>query len=312
MELLRDVGGTGYPLEYVLARIKARRSYLVDKWGAALASAEPFAAVFVPGSDEAVWTSLQRELVWVYAQMEQRTRVILAPLFLYLELRTIIICLRLRSAGEEGDVAGLFRFSLLGAKAKAILQRETDIPELVAGLDRLFEDAGFAGTGFVKAYREGGLAAFEERLAKFYLEQTAHARLHPVLAEFFCRLIDMKNLMILIKHRRWRIAAPPSFIVGGKLRVAHLQEAARAPELTGASRLFRRIAGTEADSTAANVESLLLATISRMARKAGREAEGVGLVIDYLWRCSMQARNLSLLVHCPEIDRDLLGGELVI
>lgn len=311
MELLRDMGYRGYPREYVLARIRARRSYLIDDWGAALAAAEPFSAVSVPGSDEAVWTSLQRELAWVYVQMEQRLRVIFAPLFLYLELRTIILCLRRRSAGEEGDMAGLFRHSLLCARARAILQRDTDIPVIVAGLARLFEDMGFAGTGLSKAYRDGGLAAFEERLAHFYLEQTAHARPHPVLAEFFCRLIDMKNLMILTKHRRWRIAASPSLIAGGKLRVAHLLDAARAPELTGVARLLRRITGTEVDPTAANVESLLLAAISRMTRRAGRETEGVGLILDYLWRCAMQARNLSLLVHCLEIDRDVLGGELV-
>ena len=166
-------------------------------------------------------------------------------------------------------------------------------------------------TGFARAYREGGLAAFEERLANFYLEQTAHARLHPVLAEFFGRLIDVKNLVILAKHRRWRIAAPPSFIGGGKLRAAHLLDAARAPESTGAARLLRRVTGTEVDPAAGNVESLLLAAIGRMMRRRGREPEGTGLILDYLWRCAMQARNLSLLVHGPEIDRELLGGELV-
>ena len=293
MEFLRDMSGRGYPRDYVLARIKARRSYLISNWGAALGSADSFAALSVPGSDEAVWTSLQRELAWVYVQMDQHTRVILAPLFLYLELRTIILCLRRRSAGEEGDMAGLFRHSLLCARARGILQRNTDIPVIVAGLDRLFKDMGFRGSGLPKVYRLGGLAAFEERLAHFYLEHTAHARLHPVLAEFLCRLIDMKNLMILTKHRRWRIATPPAFIAGGKLRVAHLLDAARVPEFTGVTRLLRRITGTEVDPAAANLESLLFAAISRVARRAGRETEGIGLILDYLWRCSVQARNLT-------------------
>jgi vacuolar-type H+-ATPase subunit C/Vma6 len=319
MELLRDMENRGYPREYLLTRIRARRSYLIHDWGAALATTEPLAAVSltpwrqvsVPDSEEAVWTSLQRELAWVYSQMEQRTRTIFAPLFLYLELRTIILCLRRRAAGDEGDMAGLFRFSLLSAGVRGILQRNNDIPACVAGLAKLFGRMAETGTGFTKAYREGGLAAFEERLANFYLEQTAHARLHPVLAAFFSRLIDMKNLIILAKHRRWRITAPPSFIGGGKLRAAHLLDAARAPGMTGSARLLRRVTGTEVDPTAGNVESLLLAAISRMARRAGRETEGIGLILDYLWRCSMQARNLSLLVHGPEIDRELLGEELV-
>jgi vacuolar-type H+-ATPase subunit C/Vma6 len=319
MELLRDMENRGYPRDYLLSRIRVRRSCLIVDWGAALASAEPLAAVdltpgrqvSVPDSEEAVWTSLQREFAWVYSQMEQRTRTIFVPLFLYLELRTIILCLRRRSAGDEGDMAELFRFSLLSARVRGILQGNNDIPAIVAGLDKLFGLMAETGTGLTKAYREGGLAAFEERLSNFYLEQTAHTRLHPVLAEFFSSLIDVKNLIILAKDRRWRIAAPPSFIGGGKLRASHLLDAARAPEMTGASCLLRRVTGTEVDPTAGNVESILLAAISRMARRAGRETDGIGLILDYLWRCSMQARNLSLLVHGPEIDRELLGEELV-
>lgn len=311
MELLRDMENRGYPRDYLLARIRARRSTLIVDWGAALATAEPLAAVAVPGSDEAVWTSLQRELAWIYAQMEQRTRTAFAPLFLYLELRTIILSLRRRAAGDEGEMAELFRFSLLSARVRGILQGNNAVPAIVAGLAKLFGRIAETGTGFTKVYRDGGVAAFEERLANFYLEQTAHTRLHPVLAEFFSRLIDVKNLVIVAKHRRWRIVAPPSFIGGGKLRASHLLDAARAPGTTDAARLLRRITGTEVDPTAGNVESLLLSAISRMTRRAGRETEGTGLILDYLWRCSMQARNLSLLVHGPEIDRELLGGELV-
>lgn len=315
MELLREMENRGYPRDYLLTRIRARRGFLIVDWGAPLAAAEPIAAVDLevsaPDAEEAIWTSLQRELAWVYAQMEQRTRTIFAPLFLYLELRTIVLCLRRRSAGDEGEMAGLFRFSLLSAKVMGVLQRNNDIPAIVAGLARLFGRMGETGTGFINAYRQGGVAAFEERLATFYLEQTAHARLHPVLAEFFSRLIDIKNLIILAKHRRWRIAAPPSFICGGTLRPAHLQDAARAPEMGEFSRLLRRITGAAVDPAAGNIETLLLATISRMAHRTSWETEGLGLILDYLWRCSMQARNLSLLAHGPEIDREILGEELV-
>ena len=311
MELLRDMENRGYPRDYLLARIRARRSTLIADWGAALATAEPLAAVAVPGADEAVWTSLLRELTWVYAQMEQRTRTVFAPLFLYLELRTIVLSLRRRAAGDEGNLAELFRFSLLSARVQKIVRGDNDVPPILAGLDKLFGPMAETGTGFTRAYRDGGLSAFEERLANFYLEQTAHARLHPVLAAFFCRLIDVKNLVILAKHRRWRTAVPPSFIGGGTLRAAHLLDAVRVPESTGAALLFRRIAGTEVDLAAGNVESLLLTVIGRIVRRWGREPEGTGMILDYLWRCAMQARNLSLLVHGPEIDRALLGGELV-
>lgn len=319
MELLRDRENREYPREYLLARLRARRSRLIDDWGAALATTEPFAALSVPPgqqvafptSDEAVWTSLQQELVWVHSQMERRTRTIFAPFFLYLELRTIVLCLRRRAAGDEGDMAELLRFSLLSVPARGVLRKNGEILTIVAGLARFFGHAAESGAGLVTAYREHGPAAFEERLANFYLEQTAHSRLHPVIAEFFSTLIDMKNLMILAKHRRWRIVAPPSFIKGGRLHAAQLLDAARARDLSGAVRLCRAVTGAEIDPAAGNIESLLLAALSRLAHRVSRENEGIGLILDYLWRCAMQARNLSLLVHGPEIDREVLDEELV-
>ncbi len=309
----------GYPLEYLLARIRGRRGYLIDDWGPVLAAADPLAAVSAPpwrqapvlSPEEAVWSTSLREFAWVYSQMEWRPRMIFAPLFLYFELRTVVLCLRRRSAGDEGDMAGLLRFSLLSAKVRRILQENNDLPAIVAGLANLFGSMAEPGKGLKKAYREGGLAGFEERLANFYLEHMANTRLHPVIAEFFSRLIDVNNIIILVKRLRWRIAAPPSFIRGGKVRQSHLLDAARRPDMEGASLLLFRITGAEVSPTAGNMESLLLASITRMVRRTGREPVGIGLILDYLWRSSMQARNLSILVHGTEIDREVLREELI-
>jgi vacuolar-type H+-ATPase subunit C/Vma6 len=319
MELLRDMAGRGYPRDYLLARIKGRRRYLVGDWRALLAAPDPLSAIAVtpyrqgpvPGAEEVIWSGLLRESAWLYAQMEEEVRSILAPLFLYFELRTVLLCLRQRQAGEGRNCEELLRFTLLSTQVQRVLQAENDTPTAVSDLSSLFARLAQPFKGLRQAYRKQGVAGFEERLATVYLEHVAHSRLNPVLGEFFSRLIDVRNAITLAKYRRWRITAPPSFIRGGTIKESLLREAAQQGDGSLGGAIILRLAGGEAAPAADNLESLLLARLTRLVRSRGREPDGIGCILDYLWRLAMEARNLSLLVHGAEIDRDLLGGELI-
>lgn len=319
MGLLRDLVDRGYPREYLLARIKGRRRFLVADWRALLASPDPLAAIAatpyrqgpVPGNEAEIWSDLLQELAWLYAQMEQGTRLSFAPLFLYFELRTVILCLRQRLAGDGGNCAQLLRFSLLSPQVQRVLQAEHDTPAVISELSALFAALAQPFKGLGQAYREHGMAGFEERLATVYLEQVATGRLHPVLGEFFRRLIDVRNAMTLAKHRRWRITSPPCFIKGGSIKETLFLEAAREAEGSAALSVLHRLAGPQADLAAGNLESILLGRLTRLVRGMGREPSGIGCILDYLWQTAMQARNLSLFLHGERIGPDLLGGELI-
>ncbi len=102
MDLLRKSPDPGYPIEYLLSRIKGRRSRLIRDWrpllfDPALYESLPAARTGGGPKDRAadsVWRNLMAEYQWVYSQMNQRLRDIFFSFFLYTELRTIFICLR--------------------------------------------------------------------------------------------------------------------------------------------------------------------------------------------------------------------------
>ena len=63
---------------------------------------------------------MRAEFRWVYRQMNEGLRHTFAPLFLWFEVRTILLCLRFRRGGERRKAAGLLADSLL---AKQVQQR---------------------------------------------------------------------------------------------------------------------------------------------------------------------------------------------
>lgn len=316
MELLHDMAGKGYQRDYLLARIKGRRRYLVENWRALLAAPDPLAAVAAtpyrpgpaPGTEEVIWSGLLREFAWLYSQMEQNTRTVFAPFFLYFELRTVILCLRQRLAGDERRIAELLRFTLLSPQVQRVLREENDLSLAVGELSGLFARLAEPFKGLRRAFHEGGLAGFEERLTTLYLEHVADGRHQPVIGGFFHRLIDVRNAVALAKHQRWRTSLLPSFIRGGRIGEAPFQEAAKTG---GVGTILRRLAGTEAELTATNLESLLLGRLTRQVRRMGRESTETGCILDYLWRIAVEARNLSLLVHGVQLERNVISGELV-
>jgi vacuolar-type H+-ATPase subunit C/Vma6 len=76
--------------------------------------------------------------------------------------------------------------------------------------------------------------------------------------------------------------------------------------------LIREITGTTLTvPSATDVENALYRNISRSLRKSARDPLGVGVVLEYLWRCSLQARNLSILFQGAGVERDMLAEELI-
>ncbi|QEM67284.1 V-type ATPase subunit [Geobacter sp. FeAm09] len=319
MGLLAEHGGSGVPLSYLLARIMGRRAYLVTEWQRLLATADPLASLppspyrQAPdgGADEGLWGSLQQELAWVHRQMGRSLQAIFEPFFLTLELRTLFMALRLRSRGEEGRTLGsLLRFSLLCAPVKRLLREGDDLPAIMAGVGLHAAFLPDGGRALPEIMRRQGMRGCEEHLVDACLEHAAANRLHPAVAAFVIRLIDMENMVALAKQVRWRMGEP-GFVAGGSIGVALLREAARDREGRLARRLMGRVLGGEADPAAPELVPLLAARLALALRRQGREPDGVGLILDYLWRRLAETRNLSLLLHGADLERETLGRELL-
>ena len=317
MELLRETAGRGYPADYLLARLKGRRGYLVADWEGVLAAAEPLAALppspyrgpLVDATDEGVWAGLLREYGWVWRQMDEGWRRLFAPVFGGAELRTLTLVLRAVGKGERERAGRLLADSLL---PRRLLRRLLESADLAAAVAAVAEETGGNAAWrrrLAEAFRRRGVAGVEETLTDRHLAEGAKAR-HPEIKAFFTCLVDGRNIVALHKHLRWRIASPPPLVAGGSLRPDLSREAAAQGDPAAVFPLVARLTGRVAGPEAGSVEHLLLAGVTRMLRRRGRESE-VALVLDYLWRCAVEARNLSLLIHAGAQEREALRREVV-
>lgn len=320
MEILRPVEGRGYPADYLVARLRVRRSRLVADWRRLLSAAEPLEAVPVSprrgklgaGSEQGIWTPLLEETAWLYGQMEERLRRIFSPVFTWFELNTIVLCLRSRGTGEGAEAEGLLAHTLLADKVRRTLLKggETAVAAEETGALLAREDMRYVRLRGV--YRKEGMAGFERQLVTQFLEQAGCGGLHPAVGRFFRYLIDMTNVMTLYKELRWRIRLPSPFIGSGRLKGSTFSGLLDGDGLRGLPQLVRTLTGiTEDIPPGSSPEPLLLKGLSKMLGREAREPDGIGLILDYLWRCRMEARNLSILAHCGDAERETVRTELV-
>lgn len=304
MTLLRQPSFEGYPDEYLLARLRGRRANLGSE------RQSPAAAAGMTDAD--AWDTMRTEFRWVYRQMNEALRQTFAPLFLWFEMRTIILCLRFRRGGERGKAASLLPASLL---AKPVQQALTEDGEPAAVMDALSGllaavDGPYRSLG--DFYRERGGREHEQRLVTLYLERMTGLPLHPVLRAFFRSLIDMRNLVTLAKQIRWQLHEPQAFIRGGEITPERLGKALEMGTATGLATLLAALPDMGAlPAVPVNPEQQLFGWLTRKVRRLGRDPLGAGLVLDYLWHCFVEAHNLSLVIHGEELDPETLRAELI-
>ncbi len=263
-------------------------------------------------SAEDLWRNLLKEYRWVYTQMNEQLREVFRPFFLYAELRTLFIGLR-RLKDSSGDRAGeLLGVSLLSDQIKEILISGSDMAEAVYVIEKCFLSLSDEFKGLTEAFEAEGQRAVEQKVANTYLAVIVRKRLHPVVRKFFARLIDARNIMSAYKHLRLEERKMPPFISGGTLPAAELREMTAKEDLFGISSLIRKFFGTKLDALEpTKVELALYKAITRFLRKEGREPFGAGPILDYLWRCSLEVMNLSILIQCKDLEREAVAAELV-
>lgn len=293
---MRQDATDGFPTDYLLARIRGRSTALISDWHHLIA-----AGLAPDASDERIWEAFLAELEWLHAQMNRGLRDQFAPLFALFEIKTIVLVLRNKAIRRTAQIERLLAPSLLAADVKEILMRAPDVRSAIAALSE----------GLVTVYDEGKLAAFEDALMRVYLQQTAAGHLDPVMKAFFVLFIDLRNLMLLYKRLRWGVSDPSLFIAGGSVEISRLQEI---HDNAGLDDLVTSVLG-ETVSTAASegaLETILLRSMTRRLMKIRRMTDGAGLIVVYVWRLYVQARNLAVLYHGAELDPRTLERELIL
>jgi len=320
MKLLKNPADPGYPVEYLLSRIKGRRSRLTRDWRPFLfgptqqvsqVSRAPSGAQKDRSSD-AAWRNLMKEYQWVYSQMNAQLRAIFAFYFLYAELRTICIGLRHLADKKAGAINELLDRSLLGDEVKDALASSADLPAAVREVERLFSALSENFMGLGETLESGGLRSVEQRLVETCLSVTISSRLHPLMREFFSRIIDARNIMALYKYLRFELKSAPLFIPGGSIGEMRLKEIMAKDDLPALGALVRGFTGSAVERPdPTSIELALYRGMTRWLRKEGRDPFGVAPLLDYLWRCSIEAMNASVLYHTRDLEREFVTAELV-
>ncbi len=319
-ELLDLLEDRGYPVDYLYARLRGRRSRLITDWKAFVYEASPLEVLSGGASrggvrdrtTEGIWVNLLREYRWVCRQMNSRLREIFGPYFLYAELRTLFIGLRHIKESRTEETADLLSESLLSGKIKAMLTTSKKLEVAATALERAFLTLSTSFSGIDGSLEKEGLRGFEQDLTNRYLVHIMNRGLHPLVRMFFSRIIDARNILALYKALRMSVRAKPLFLAGGAITSERFRDILKSDDLFAVKSLVRDRTGIRIDSPdITKVESALYRGLAKYLRKEGRDPLNVGLLLDYLWRCSLEAMNLSILVHTREIDRESVIAELV-
>ncbi len=319
-DLLEKGKDRGYPSDYLLSRIRGRKARFIQDWTPLVASPAPleqlpeghYQRVSGDRSPEGIWRALLNEYRWVYYQMNRRLRNIFGPFFVYAELRTLFICLRSLKEMKRARVREMLSASLLSEELRKILSDSADEFAAVQTIEAKLRRLSGQFSGITEILRQKGLSGFEHELTKRYLSVIVGAGLDPVLQTFFMRLIDARNTLALAKLLKLETPAEHSFIPGGTIDADKLKEILDSKSRPDLERLLREITGEEiASADNVKLEASLYRGITRSLKKEGRSPLSIGPILEYLWRCSIEAMNLSVLCYTQGLEQDLVAAELV-
>jgi hypothetical protein len=316
ISLLEETEDRGYPSEYLISRIRARRSSLISDWSPLVYSGQPFEYLasfryrgfLTERSPEGIWRDLAKEYRWVYVSMNRDLQKVFFPFFLYAELRTIFICLRHLKAGRVERTGSLLFTSLLSDDMKEILRDSVDVSRAVGKLERSFIFLSDSFSGIAEIFGKEGLKGFEREMVARYLALYAGDRTVTLMNRFFSLLIDARNIISLYKFVKLGPKDPPSFISQGSISEPEFNVMLKRGDIAG----IERLAGIKYDGKGLkSLEIMLYRRITLFLKREGREPLGTGILLDYLWRCSIEAMDMSLLCNAGHVEKEMLMEELV-
>ena len=312
MEFLQEIDDRGYPTEYLLARIHGRRLSFMSNWD--MVMSDPDINEFMtPGTPGSIRERYLKESAWIYHQMNNRLRNVFRPYVMYLELNTLLTCLRYKAGkGNSAETERILYFSLLSKGIKDILKTDADIPTVLNTLGKKVSFIHDHESGLEQVFLKDGFKGAEQKIADALFDYIFNMDTHPLIKRFFVFIADARNIITLHKHLRWDTTSAPFFIEGGHIKKTILYKILHSYNTEALTALVYKQTGLRVDRPdAARVENALQRRLTGKIKKWEREDPDVGLVLNYLWRCAMEAKNLSIIHYGHELDRGILKEELV-
>lgn len=297
MELLEQKEDRFYHADYLLSRLRSRKA--------------EFGNVISHKSSEGAWAHLLSEYRWVYFQMNSHLRNLYSPVFLYNEIRTITLCLRYKMYGER-DIEPLLEYSVISNDLKQTLRKCRTPLLCIEGIESGFLSLSPVFSGLKESFIEYGLMGLEQGLKDNLLEYSLKVVRNPVIRVFFANLIDIRNIINLFKHIRWKMQDEPVFVHGGNIEGGLLMRIFREQEVSGIELLVSQITGKKGVAfSEVSLENSLLNWQTLLLKRAARDPLNTGNILNYLWRCYIETVNLGLLFYGSGLDSETVEKELL-
>ena len=293
MQLLTATQPSELPADALLARLRCRRA-AID-----LSADRELEAV--PG-----------EIAdWVYRRLNQRLRRQLGPFLDLLAMRSLVLALRYLLA-DEVPPAPLLQKALLDRRLQELMIA-ADAEGSVARLEAaLVEDYPFAD-GLAACWRSQGPGGVEQQLTAGILQHGLSRSGRGIVHTTLGYLVDMRNCLVVKKYWRWQVSQAPRLISGGKLPVEVLGRIWAARDEDRLAEQVRALVGGATRSLdAVHLEQALIKGLTRLLQKAGRDPLGLGVVIEYLWKCQLAAHNQVLRKALAEDRAELFEEALLL
>jgi len=285
-QLLHDFPQCEYPDEYLVARLRGRRSSFIFEQ-----RSQPEGTISVAERNRIQEQGCD-ERRWLFKQLNSNQRKNLAPLFLYFEVEILFQCLRCIEAGQCERIEGLLQTSLLSGQVKQILRENSAPADVLMRLERELKCIEIPVKGLAESYESGGIQKSEEMIRRVLLSQVFFTVHHPDVLGFFRNLIDIRNIMILAKHLHWQLESKPDLYSGGSFRERVYKKNVTEEELARRVRHFvRETVALGANLHPVRLEKELLYCLLKKLVISRRVSGLISSVIEYLWQWHITARS---------------------
>lgn len=288
--ILQELENKVYPADYILSRLRLRKfkyGYLSEVT-----------------TSQNIWRNFMMEYSWLYSQMSKDLRHIFEPVFLYFEIKNIIILLRDKGTSERS--LEILRLSLLPKDFKRALIAAKDITESIKNIEELFSCLSERFYRLSIFLKERGIAKIENEIMRLYLESIVDRVLHPVIRIFIRSLIDSKNILMIHKYLRWQLRSEPEFISGGNIKVQNLKRILKKGDRDKIGSILYRYGGFKSQK-----DDLHLSLIEGIRKIIVRHIEdplSIANILNYIWGCFIQAINLGINLQIKESGINIHQG----
>ncbi|MDH5716487.1 MAG: V-type ATPase subunit [Spirochaetia bacterium] len=317
--IFRQFIKTELPYEYLAARLKGRKTNITRKWDVILSSDSPADTLLLTRYKLMHETSknisedfLNKELFWLYKQMNFKLRQNFFPLFFYFELRKIIACLRLKQSEEEKyRIQNILKYSLLSKQVQHLLTDENSFDYTIKNLLSYLIYCFPLYEKLLKIIESSYFQKqIEQALYELFFYSIKKINIHPAVKKYLIFNIDSINILALYKSLGYS-EKTIRFIKGGFIDINKFYTALEKgsyQDLKKICALFRPRALEEYDIN--YIENFLLNGLLEKSTQLYRQYSDIGFILYYITLVLVEAKYSSLIIYGQNIEKSILQNEL--